>query len=272
MTGGPRAAELVRLTRAVEAAGALAMRHFRNSPRQWEKRPGAVVSEADILVDRLLFEALAAGTDDAWLSEEAQDDPRRVSAGRVWIVDPIDGTRAFVEGIADFAISVALLEAGRMVLGVIHDPVRQETFTAQDGRPALLDGTPIRVGRRAGMAGARLFASRRELKRHGLTTALEGTETASGMSLARKLALVACGRADALVSFRRSHDWDVAAALLLIERAGGRLTDGAGRPLVLNRPDPRQDGLIAGPPALHALLLSRLRPCAAAPGPDGARA
>jgi myo-inositol-1(or 4)-monophosphatase len=245
--------ERERVVLAVREAGALAMRHFRKEPGRWEKRPGAVVTEVDLGIDRLLHAALVR-PGDAWLSEESPDDPSRREAGRVWIVDPLDGTRGYVDGIPEFAVSVALIEGGEVVLGVILNPATDELFLAEAGGPATCNDLPLRVVE-APLAGARLVASRRGLRRHGIAPP-QDVRLGRSASLAYALAGIALGRSDGLLTFRRSFDWDVAAALVILEAAGGRLTDLAGGRLRLNRPEPRHGGLIAAAPGLHRALLA----------------
>jgi myo-inositol-1(or 4)-monophosphatase len=250
-----------RLGAAVDEAGALALRHFRNPREHWYKGPGQVVTEADLEVDALLRERLTgAGSDAGWLSEESPDDGSRFAAPRVWIVDPIDGTRAFADGIPEFTISVALVEEEVPVLGTVLNPATGERFEAGRGVGATLNGRPLRVSGRTGLAGARLLSSRGEIGKRRWRELIPEAEVRTMGSLAYKLALIAAGRFDGLLSLRRTHDWDVAAALLILEEAGAVLTDAAGAPLRLNRDPPRHDGLVAASgPALHALLLERLQ-------------
>ncbi len=249
------------LRRAVTAAGALALEHFRAGPGHWYKEPGQVVTEADLAIDRLLHEILiGARPEDAWLSEERADDGSRQRRRRVWVVDPIDGTRAFADGEPEFAVSVALVVEGAPVLGAVLNPASGEHFEAEREGGARLNGAPLRISEQRELAGARLLSSRTEMKRRDWPKLIpEGQFTTVG-SLAYKLALVAAGRFDGLISLRVSHDWDLAAAVLLIAEAGGRISEAKGGPLVLNRPDIRHEGLAAaGTTALHRALVARLR-------------
>jgi myo-inositol-1(or 4)-monophosphatase len=250
-----------RLGAAVDEAGALALRHFRNPGEHWYKGPGQVVTEADLQVDALLRERLLGAPPDAgWLSEESRDDGSRFAAQRVWIVDPIDGTRAFADGIPEFTISIALVDQGVPVLGVVLNPATGERFEAGRGAGATLNGRSLRVSGRTALAGARLLSSRGEIGKRRWRELIPEAEVRTMGSLAYKLALIATGRFDGLLSLRRTHDWDIAAALLILEEAGAVLSDAAGRPLRLNRDPPRHDGLVAASsPALHGLLLARLR-------------
>jgi myo-inositol-1(or 4)-monophosphatase len=258
--GSERAAEWHCLRAAIAAASDLALRHFRSGSAHWYKGPGQVVTAADLEVDRLLHEALTgAFPDDGWLSEERPDDRTRLRRRRVWVVDPIDGTRALADGLPEFAISVALLVDDLPVLGVVCNPATAETFEAERGRGAWLDGKPLQVSAQQEIAAARLLSSRTEMRRRRWAELLPEVAFTDLSSLAYKLALVAAGRFDGLVSLRASHDWDVAAAQLLIAEAGGRLSAADGAPLVLNQPIPRHIGLAAaGTEALHRALIARL--------------
>jgi myo-inositol-1(or 4)-monophosphatase len=257
---------LLQLAReAATAGGALALRHFGNGTRSWYKGPGQVVTEADLAVDALLHDRLrSACPDDGWLSEERADDGSRKRCKRVWVVDPIDGTRAFAEGTPEFAISVALVEDGRPLLGVVLNPATDECFEARQGSGAWLNGQQVAVSACTALDQAELLASRTEMKRrHWPDMVPEAGFTTIG-SLAYKLALIASGRYDGLLSLRASHDWDIAAAQLLIAEAGGRMTDASSRPILLNQDPPRHRGLaVAGTASLHQALVARLETAAA---------
>jgi myo-inositol-1(or 4)-monophosphatase len=260
--GSQHGAEWRCLRAAVAAASDLALRHFHARPAHWFKGPGQVVTAADLEVDRLLHEALlGAFPEDGWLSEERPDDRARLGRRRVWVVDPIDGTRAFADGLPEFSISVALLIDAAPAVGMVCNPASGECFEAERGCGAWLDGAPLRVGNRPTLAGARLLSSRTEMRRRRWPQLMPEATFTDISSLAYKLALVAAGRFDGLVTLRASHDWDLAAAQLLIAEAGGRLTAADGATVVLNRPLPRHAGLVAAATApLHAALIARLAP------------
>jgi myo-inositol-1(or 4)-monophosphatase len=260
------AADLQLAREAAAAAGALALSHFGAGRRSWYKGPGQVVTEADLAVDALLHDRLrAARPDYGWLSEERIDDRSRRRCRRVWVVDPIDGTRAFAEGVPQFAISIALVEGGAPLLGVVLNPATDESFEARRSGGAWLNGQRLRVSQRTELVDAALLSSRTEMKRRHWPSMLpEATFTTIG-SLAYKLALIAGGRYDGLVSLRASHDWDIAAAQVIVGEAGGRMTDAAGRTIVLNQDTPRHAGLAAaGTQGLHDALLARLEMAAPA--------
>jgi myo-inositol-1(or 4)-monophosphatase len=249
------------LRRAVTAAGALALEHFGSGSDHWHKAPGQVVTETDLAIDRLLHDILiGARPEDGWLSEERADDGSRHRRRRVWMVDPIDGTRAFADGAPEFAISIALVVEGRPVLGAVFNPATREHFEAERDGGARLNGAALRISERRELRGARLLSSRTEMRGRNWPQLIPEAEFTTMGSLAYKLALVAAGRFDGLVSLRASHDWDLAAAALLIGEAGGRISGADGGPLVLNQKSLRHAGLAAaGTSALHRALLARLR-------------
>jgi myo-inositol-1(or 4)-monophosphatase len=242
------------------AAGDLALSHFRAGGEHWFKGPGQVVTAADVEVDRLLHERLiGAFSDDAWLSEERADDHVRLQRRRVWVVDPIDGTRAFADGLPEFAISIALLVEGAPVLGMVANPATGECFEAERGCGAWQSGARLRVSPHNRLDGARLLSTRTEMRRRNWPALMPEAAFTGLSSLAYKLALVAAGRFDGLISRRASHDWDLAAGKLLIDETGGVLTTADGADLVLNQPELRHAGLVAaGSEALHRALLIRL--------------
>ena len=259
-------ADLKLAREAAIAAGELALSHFGSGRGSWYKGPGQVVTEADLAVDALLHDLLRdARPGYGWLSEERTDDRSRTRCARTWVVDPIDGTRAFAEGVPQFAVSVALVERGEPLLGIVFNPATAERFEASRGGGARLNGLRLEVSSRADLAGAALLSSRTEMKRRHWPEVIPEAEFTTVGSLAYKLALIAGGRFDGLVSLRASHDWDIAAAQLLVSEAGGRLTDAAGRGIVLNQETPRHAGLAAaGTERLHDALLARLETAAAA--------
>lgn len=254
------AADRALLSTAVDEAGEIARRYFRSDPRQWQKGPGQIVTEADIAIDRQLHDRLiGARPDDGWLSEEREDDGSRSRQRRVWIVDPIDGTRSFAAGVAEFTISVALVIDGRPAVASVFNPITSESFDAIAGGGANLNGDPLTPSDRTTVDGASLLASLGEMKRRRWPEAMPSADFTTIGSLAYKLALVAAGRFDGLVSLRSCHDWDIAAAVLLLEESGAWLGDGSGRPIRLNQTTLRHAGLVAaGAEPLYNALVSRL--------------
>jgi myo-inositol-1(or 4)-monophosphatase len=242
---------------ATFAAGEVAMGYFRGEHGRWEKGPGQIVTDADLAVDKLLKERLlGARPKDGWLSEESEDDRHRLEQERVWIVDPIDGTRSFAEGVPEFTISVALVEEATCRLGVVLNPATGELFTAVAGGGAMLSNVPIRATSKPDLQGARIVASRFESRQRGFAAMLPSVDLTTIGSLAYKLALVAAARYDAYLSWRRTHDWDIAAASLILKEAGAELTTADGSPVLLNQAAPIHEGLIAGNGKLRAAILA----------------
>jgi len=244
-----------RLGGAVREAGALAKAMFGTALKNWTKGPAASpVCEADIAVDALLRQRLGGAAGIAWLSEESADDPARLAARRVWIVDPIDGTRAYIGGFPDWAVSAALVEDGRPVAACLYAPVTEDFFAARAGVGATCNGAPIAATGGATLAAARVAGPRGMLERFA-AVAPEFTAMPRVRSLALRLAGVAHGGCDVAFAGGNSHDWDLAAADLLVHEAGGRLTSVAGGTVTYNRPVPRHGTLVAAGRARHAALI-----------------
>ncbi len=238
----------------VREAGSLALASFNTPVKSWFKGEGteSPVSDADLAVDALLKDRLPS-TGVAWLSEETEDDRARLTARRVWVVDPIDGTRAFLAGRPDWTISVALVEDGRPVVAVLYAPVTEEMFVATAGRGATLNAVPIRVSAGADIAGAQVAGPVRYLDR--LAAAAPGMLPQPKVhSLALRFARVAEGRLDAAFAGGNSHDWDLAAADLLVHEAGGAMTTMRGDIITYNRPTPTHEALLAAGPPRHRAL------------------
>lgn len=253
-------ADLSLIVRAAEDAGRIALAHWRGDYRHWEKDEGAgPVTEADLAVNAELERVLrAARPDYGWLSEESPEDPRRADAARVFVIDPIDGTRAFMAGEDGFAIAIAVVEDGRPVAGVVHQPARGVTYAAAADGPATRNGEPIRP-RKARLDDAQVLTTKAALDpMFWRGRRVPRFRRSFRPSLAWRLCLVAEGRFDATMSMRPVWEWDIAAASLIAERAGCTVTDRRGRPFRFNRMPPMGDGLLVAPPALHDELIAAL--------------
>ena len=242
--------ELALLRDAALEAGRIALGYFGNNPRAWTKAGESPVTEADIASDRSLHAALTAARPDyGWLSEETADTPDRLGRRRVFIVDPIDGTRGFMEGNRDWCVSVAMVEDGTPLVGVLFVPAREELFLATRGGGATLNGVAIAVSAPAADAPLRFSGPMRHMR--AVTGAgLAIADRRVTPSLAYRLALVAAGRIELATAAPDACDWDLAAADLLVQEAGGTLCDAEGLGIRYNRPIPRHPALIAARPAL----------------------
>jgi myo-inositol-1(or 4)-monophosphatase len=247
------------LVDAIHAAGEVALKTFRGPVRQWLKNKSSPVSEADIAVDQLLHERLAAGdASPAWLSEETEDDLARLEAASIWIVDPIDGTRSYLAGRPDWSISVALAVAGRPVLAALFAPVSEELFIATAGGGATRNGRPIAVTSGAELARARMAGPKR-FSGWLARANPELVEVPRIGSLALRLARVAQGELDVSFAGGASHDWDLAAADLLVHEAGGAMTGLTGEVVTYNQLDPTHGALVAAGRERHAALIALMR-------------
>ena len=245
------------LAAAVREAGGLAHAMFQKPLKNWTKgTTSSPVSEADIAVDALLREKLSAhgGARFGWLSEESADDASRLAARYVWIVDPIDGTRAYIGGFSDWAVSAALVDSGRPIAACLYAPALGEFFVAAAGHGATLNGAPIAVAPGGSLAQARIAGPRAVLER--LAAVAPPFEVMPRLrSLALRLARVAQGSFDAAIAGGNSHDWDLAAADLLVHEAGGALTAFGGAAVIYNSAVPRHGMLVAAGRARHATLI-----------------
>jgi myo-inositol-1(or 4)-monophosphatase len=241
-------------------AGELARATARGPFKRWTKGDdNSPVSEGDIAVNDFLRARLHALVPAAgWTSEETDEQPNEQAKPLSWIVDPIDGTRAYISGRADWTISVALADAGRPQLAALYAPVTEEMFLAVHGQGATLNGERITANGGAQLAGARLAGPKRYLDRFS-DLSPQILAQPKVFSLALRLARVAHGGLDAAFASGGSHAWDLAAADLLVHEAGGVMTDFAGRPLSYHRPHAVHDALIAAGPARHGTLIDLVR-------------
>ncbi len=249
------------LVETVREAGKIARKYFRGEYSSWDKGHGNPVTDADIAIDRNLREVLlAARPNYGWLSEETEDDPARLTRDRVFIVDPIDGTVGFLKGRPHFTIVATVVHAGRPVSAAIYNPITEEMYDAAYGSGARLNGDPISVSEKDTLDGCRILAPRVYFEssrwKNPWPTSMQ---IESRSSIAYRLALVAGGRFDAVLSLTAKNDWDLAAGDLLLNEAGGRVTAPSGETLTYNNPQPLQRGVLSAGPALHAKLKQRLQ-------------
>lgn len=254
------APDLALIAAAARASGQIAMRFFRAAPRVWDKGGGnGPVTEADLAVNAYLKEHLrAARPDYGWLSEETPDDAARLSCTRVFIVDPIDGTRAFISGETNFAISIAVAEAGRIIAGAVYLPAKDRLYTGAAGLGAQRDGVPVQTSARATLAGAHVLATKANMAPEYWPNGVPDLQRSFRTSLAYRLCLAAEGRYDGMLTFRPSWEWDIAAGSLICAEAGAVVTDRHGAPLRFNSPAAQTDGVVAVAPGLHPQILARL--------------
>jgi len=243
--------DLELLSAVAREGGALAMKYFGRQPKNWAKGETSVVSEADLEVDRLLRERLlAARPGYGWLSEETVEDLAQRGRKRIFIVDPIDGTRGFLAGEREWTVSLAIVEDGRPVAAALFAPALGVMFQAVAGGGATRNGVPIRVSARSKIAGANVAGSQRLVREILEMSAISLEYRGFIASLAYRFALVAAGYLDVAVARRGAYDWDLAAADLLVNEAGGWLVDLDGKRPRYNGADRRHPALVASPPGL----------------------
>lgn len=253
------ASDLDLLIDAARAAGDEALRHSGPTARRWDK-PGDLgpVTEADMAVDALLTQQLrGARPGYGWLSEETEDSAARLSCERVFIVDPIDGTRSFIEGSGTWAHALAVVDRGVVTAAVVYLPARDKMYVAAEGQGAFLNGAPIRVTDRNDLSGASLLAAKPNLAPQHWIGGTPDVIRAHRPSLAYRLSLVAEGRFDAMLTLRPSWEWDIAAGELILREAGAQTSDRRGQALRFNNTHPQVDGVVAANQVLHeAITLS----------------
>ena len=252
--------ELRIVTEAIRAAGAEALRLASDGFEIHIKPDRSPVTSADLAVNRILEGRLReAFPDDGWLSEESPDDPARLNKARVWVIDPIDGTKAFIRREPEFCISVALIEAGRPVVAAIFNPSTDELFSARRGGGLLFNDKPVARPEHSVNGNPVIALSPWEYE-VGRFKSLEAHADSRPMrSIAWALALAASGRIHAVATFEPENEWDVAAGTLLIEETGGTITDGSGQRLEFNRPNPNYKGIVAAHPACPDPFRGQLR-------------
>jgi myo-inositol-1(or 4)-monophosphatase len=248
---------------AARQAGALALPFFRSgeqtAARLWYKGQSSPVTEADIALDTFLKDHLLGLMPEAgWLSEETADDPARLGRSHVWVVDPIDGTRAFASGHPDWAVSIALVKDGAPVLGVLHAPIHDRLYEAVPGGGAWCNGERLRLPEAEPPARMRVAGPKPLVDRFEHNTG-PVERLPKVPSLALRIARVAEGSIDVGLVSHNSQDWDIAAADLILREAGGRLTDFAGLQPSYNKPHPSHDEMIAVASRLHPRAIGAMR-------------
>jgi myo-inositol-1(or 4)-monophosphatase len=244
------------LEEIVREAGQIALASWPGAGHQvksWEKAPGNPVCAADLEVDAFLKRELSALLPSAgWLSEETADSADRLEKGLIWLVDPIDGTRDFVGGRSGWAVSVALVSAGRPLIGLLAAPARDEFWSAVAGQGAFRNGLPLQASRRGAFSGARVPAD--HLAREDADLVLVDKPNA----IALRVAMVAADEADLVATLRWGFEWDIAAATLIAREAGAAVSDAFGQPLNFNKRDPRAFGLLVSASRIHSDAVARL--------------
>lgn len=221
--------------------------------KRWEKVPGSPVCDVDLELDAMLRDRLTALIPDAgWLSEETADNRDRLEADRIWVVDPIDGTRDYIRARPGWAVSVALIENGEPLIGVLDAPARGETWIAEAGKGAWRNGVRLQAGERDLLAGARVPADQLPKVDADLTPVFKPN------SIALRIAMVAANEADLLATLRWGNEWDIAAAVLLAREAGATVTNAFGSPLSFNTPSAEAFGVLVTVPGIHAAAVERL--------------
>jgi myo-inositol-1(or 4)-monophosphatase len=242
------------VSRIAAEAGRIAAARWGGDFRRWEKVPGHPVCDIDLEVDTFLRERLSALDSEAgWLSEETLDISDRIERARVWVVDPIDGTRDYLRGRPGWCVSVALVENRKPILGVLDAPARGEHWTAAAGKGAWRNGVRLRVSGRAEFPGSRVPASELSKADRDLVAVPKPN------SIALRIAMVAAGEADLVATLRWGFEWDIAAAALIAEEAGASVSGALGQPFAFNTASGEAFGVLVATPGVHKAAVDRLR-------------
>lgn len=230
---------------AAREAGSVIMSLFKGHFDVREKSKNNPVTTADLAANRKIREIITSRfPNDGWLSEEDQDNAKRLACSRIWIVDPIDGTKEFIEGVPEFAVSIGFVADGRPAAAAIYNPAQDLFYRAAVGQGAYLNDRSIRISQRGALEGARLLVSRSEPRRKFRVFA-EHCDIQPVGSIAFRLAKVAGGDGDGTLTFRSIHEWDICAGVLMVQEAGGRVIQGAGSALTFNQPEAKHRGVVA---------------------------
>jgi myo-inositol-1(or 4)-monophosphatase len=247
------------IAQAAREAGDIAVARRRLGLKIDNKPGGSPVTNGDLAVDAFLTERLrGARPDYGWLSEEAPDSAERLTKSRVFMIDPIDGTSAYMKDRAWWSVSIAVVENGRPVAGVVYAPDPDEFYEAAAGEGARLNGKPITVTNRADIEDAAMLGEARMFAREGWSPPWPRMRIEARNSVAYRMCLVASGAFDACIALSAKHDWDIAAADLIVAEAGGVATDHLGAPFDYNLPAAKQKSLVCAGPSMHPLLIDRV--------------
>lgn len=255
------ARDLALLTEAAREAGRIALRFWRREPKVWDKGgEHGPVSEADLAVnDMLKARLMGARPDYGWLSEETPDSADRLAAETVFIIDPIDGTRAFIAGEETWAHSLAVAHKGKVTAGVVYLPAIDRIYVASETSVPMRDGVAIRASGRDRLEGANILTTKANLAAEKWPGGVPEITRSFRASLAYRMCLAAEGRFDGMLTLRDAWEWDIAAGSLIAEKAGAVVTDMAGAALRFNTTSALAQGVLALPPKPHAEALARLR-------------
>ena len=252
--------DLALLIDAARMAGRVATSFAGDTAQRWDKADNAgPVTAADLAVNDMLSATLRlARPDYGWLSEETEDSAARLSSDAVFILDPIDGTRSFIEGSRTWAHSLAIAHHGEITAAVVYLPLRDMLYTAAVGRGAHLNGEPLEIKNDIPLIGAQILSTKANMADSLWPNGVPEFERHHRPSLAYRLGLVGQAKFDGMLTLRPSWEWDIAAGALIVTEAGGTISDKTGAPLRFNNLEPLLNGVVAGGTQMHADTIAAL--------------
>lgn len=252
--------DLALLIDAARMAGRVATSFAGQTAQRWDKADNAgPVTAADLAVNDMLAATLRlARPDYGWLSEETEDTAARLNTETVFIIDPIDGTRSFIDGSHTWAHSLAIAHHGEITAAVVYLPLRDMLYTASIGLGAHLNGVPLNIQNDIPLTGAAILSTKANLAENLWPNGVPEFKRHHRPSLAYRLGLVGEARFDGMLTLRPSWEWDIAAGALIVTEAGGTISDKTGAPLQFNNPNPLLNGVVAGGRQMHADTIAAL--------------
>ena len=245
---------------AIMGAGKIALKWFQNDPKSWTKDDGTQVSEADIEINDYLSEKINKKLKKiGWLSEENHDDYSRLEFSKVFLIDPIDGTKSFLEGKEDFSISIALIEKGRPISALILNPVYNELFEAELNKGSWMNSIRIRVSNNKNLEGSRMCAFKPMFSHPAWKEPWPKMVIKNKNSIAYRMALVAMGKFDVMMALNPKNDWDIAAGDLLVTEAGGEVTNHLGEKITYNKKEIQKKSVVGGCKDIHLKIIERVK-------------
>ena len=252
--------EHILIKETIIEAGKIALNWHKNNPKSWKKEDGTSVSEADLEINKFIYQNLLKKIKNiGWLSEENKDDLTRLDYKKIFLVDPIDGTKSFLEGKSDFCISIALISYGRPVSGIVFNPATKELFEAEKNKGAWVNSKRIYTSSTFNLTNSKMCAFKPMFSHPAWKKPWPTMKISNKNSIAYRMSLVAKGDYDSMMALNNKNDWDLAAGDLLINEAGGIVTDHKGKDLIYNQKNTIKKSVIGCCEGLHHKIIGMVQ-------------